>query len=229
MRENKMAWRNCKASITLETEINQKWPNRDKSSDGTLGDAAHAARESDHNPWLVVNGVGVVRARDIDEDLDGNRTPGAYDARVLFDHLLRLARAGDARLNGGGYLIYEGKIYSERDNWAARTYTGENSHSQHIHVSFSRNQAGFDSTRTWGISTVTVPQPQPSEKDPFMALTDDQQKKLLADTAANKLMLIQIQSILLGDDPEGKGDTQARQLASLKRIEIELTDNDNLE
>lgn len=147
-----MAWRNCVASIKLGQEIAQTWPNRDNLSDGTIGDAAHQSRNSDHNPWVVVNGVGVVRARDIDEDLDGNKADSGRDADSLFQHLLKLAKGGDNRITGGGYLIYESKIYSERQNWAARPYTGTaNMHTKHIHISFSRNIAGFDSDRPWGL------------------------------------------------------------------------------
>jgi hypothetical protein len=64
-----MAWRNCNAFLlALAAEVNACWPNRDKASDGTVGDAAHATRTSDHNPFIVVDGIGVVRARDIDKD-----------------------------------------------------------------------------------------------------------------------------------------------------------------
>jgi hypothetical protein len=215
-----MVWRNCKASVTLVEEINRVWPHRHTASDGTIGDAAHATRMSDHNPWVVVDGIGVVRARDIDEDLDGNQTPGFMDARLLFDQLLRLAKAGDPRLNGGGYLIYEGHIYSEKLNWAARNYTGPNAHKQHIHVSFSRNQAGFDSTAPWGIAKPVAPPQPPKEEGLLMALTQDQQEEVLRKTRENNLMLKQIQQILLGDI--NGIDTQERQLNSLTRIEAKL-------
>lgn len=154
-----MGWRNCNASIVLAREIDAdpRFKNRDHESDGTIGDAAHASRKSDHNPWVKdPDGTGVVRARDIDEDLDGNRADTGADAKVLFDFLLGKARSGDPRLNGGGYLIYEGHIYSEKQNWAARVYTGPNAHKHHIHVSFSLDRAGYDSTAPWGVSGVTT-------------------------------------------------------------------------
>lgn len=153
-----MVWRNCVASVVLAQELNDVYKVRDRASDGTIGDAAHASRKSDHNPWVIDrNGVGVVRARDIDEDLDGKTAPGAYDAKSLFDRLLALAKTGDPRLNGGGYLIYEGHIYSEKQNWAARPYTGPNAHKQHVHVSFSLNAAGYDSDKAWGLRPTSAP------------------------------------------------------------------------
>lgn len=219
-----MTWRNCKASITLANEINARWPKRDHESDGTIGDAAHASRKSDHNPWVIdAAGIGVVRARDLDEDLDGNKGNGYMDAKVVFDHLLALARAGDDRLNGGGYLIYEKKIYSERNNWQGRDYTGSNDHDHHLHISFSLNAAGYDSTAPWGLFPVGASQQPTTPEGPLMALTNDEQKELLLKTRANDLRLQQIQKILLGDRQD-LGDVEQRQLASLKRIEKELTE-----
>lgn len=220
-----MAWRNCKASITLANECNARWPNRDKESDGTIGDAAHQSRKSDHNPWIIDSaGVGVVRARDVDEDLDGDKANGYMDAKALFEHLLALARAGDERLNGGGYLIYEAKIYSEKNNWQGRDYTGLNAHKHHLHISFSLNAAGYDSTAPWGIFPVAEePQEPTTPEGPLMALTDAEQKELLLKTRANDLRLQQIQKILLGDNPK-LGDAEHRQLESLRRIEKELSE-----
>lgn len=219
-----MAWRNCKASITLADEMNARWPKRDRESDGTIGDAAHASRQSDHNPWVIDAGIGVVRARDVDEDLDGNKSNGYLDAKVLFEHLLALARAGDDRLNGGGYLIYEGRIYSEKNNWQGREHTGPNAHAHHLHISFSRNKAGYDSTAPWGIFPVAGQPEQPTTPEgPLMALTDKEQQELLLKTRANELRLIQLQDILLGDNPK-LGDVAERALASLKRVERQLAE-----
>lgn len=201
-------WRNAKASLKLAEEVNGRWPSRDRSSDGTIGDAAHASRQSDHNPWVKdANGVGVVRARDIDEDLDGNPANGVDDAGVLFRHLLGLARAGDRRFANGGYLIYEGQIWSEKNNWQGRPYTGLNAHKQHIHVSLSRDAAGYDSTASWGIWDGTRPQPeaptQPTstQEDIFMALSDDQQRELLNKVYGIELYLAVLTKVIL-DEPD---------------------------
>lgn len=142
-----MAWRNCGASLALIDEVNKRWPGRSRVSDGTIGDAAHASRTSDHNPWIVVAGQGVVRARDI--------TANGINVAWLAEHLRALGAAGDNRLGGGGYLIFNRRITTT--DWRGwKTYTGTNPHVSHLHVSFSRNTAGFDSPRPWGIWPATA-------------------------------------------------------------------------
>ena len=59
-----MSWKPVAGIPTLQAQVNKRWPNRDKASDGVKGDAAHAARTSDHNP----DSRGYVHAMDIDED-----------------------------------------------------------------------------------------------------------------------------------------------------------------
>lgn len=150
-------WRNCRASIVLADEINRRWPARDRASDGTVGDAAHATRASDHNPHVVVAGVGVVRARDIDKD--------GIDAPWLAEYLRQLGAAGDRRLAGGGYLIFNRRI-TRADFTGWRAYTGSNPHTSHLHVSFSRNPLGFDSPEPWGIWPPPPPPAPPARARP---------------------------------------------------------------
>jgi hypothetical protein len=137
-----MTWRNCQASLTLIAEVNLRWSGRSRASDGTIGDAAHATRTSDHNPWVTVAGQGVVRARDI--------TRVGCDLPSLFEHLRKLGQAGDPRLAGGGYLILDRRITAP-DFRTWRAYTGTNPHDKHGHVSFSTSPAGFDSQAPWHI------------------------------------------------------------------------------
>lgn len=146
--------------MVLVAEINARWPKRDRSSDGTIGDAAHATRSSDHNPFVVKNGIGIVRARDVDKD--------GIDAPWLVEHLRQLGARGDPRLRPGGYIIFNRRITSpDFSRWNA--YNGSNPHTMHFHVSFSTDTgpAGFDSTAGWGITNAApapTPAPQPTKK-----------------------------------------------------------------
>lgn len=137
-----MSWRMAKSLDVLLAEVNASAPRRSKVSDGGIGDAAHASRTSDHNPWVKVGGVGVVRARDFTDD-----PPGGLSARALADHLASLLGKHPA-LGTGGYVIFNGRIIStSRRGEGWRPYTGLNAHKQHVHVSVGLN--GFDSTAPW--------------------------------------------------------------------------------
>jgi hypothetical protein len=115
----------CKAGRQLREQIDDAFPDRDRTSDGWIGDSKHAARKSNHNPTAD----GIVRAIDIDADLRSHKSE-AFD---LADQLRLLARS-DKRI---GYIIFSGKIASWRRNYKWRKYTGINPHKTHIHVSFT--------------------------------------------------------------------------------------------
>lgn len=158
-----MMWRLANALVALRDGVNARWPSRDKGSDGTIGNAAHVAEgwtASDHNPWVVVGGIGVVRAVDI--------TASGIDA-AWYAEQLRLAGAnGDSRLTGGGYVIYNRRITLDNfSGWSV--YTGANPHVAHVHCSFSRNAAGFDRTDTWSFlfgGAITPPATPPPSGRP---------------------------------------------------------------
>lgn len=132
-------WRNCRASITLADAVNRRWPMRDTAYDGTYGDVTHPSRRSDHHPWLVINQIGVVRARCFDTN--------GIDAGWLAGYLRRLGAAGDPRLTGG-YVIFNERITSA-DFHTWRRYTGRDPHTTRLHVSFGMSPGGFDSPAPW--------------------------------------------------------------------------------
>lgn len=125
------------AGVTLRNQINEAFPGRDKASDGWIGDAAHQARVSDHNP----DRRGIVHAIDVDEDLAKN-----VDARELADELVELARTGE---DGGRlkYVVYEDQVASGTYRtlrvdgkyvdvyWRFRGHGY--GHTKHLHVSFT--------------------------------------------------------------------------------------------
>jgi len=118
-----------KAAEQLRSEINAKYPNRDKRSDGWIGDTAHNARKSDHNP----DKNGWVRAIDIDSDL----VKGSFkESWLLAEQIKTIALKGDKRIS---YVIHQHRIASPRQNWAWRVYKGANPHVSHIHISFDKS------------------------------------------------------------------------------------------
>lgn len=136
-----MSWRLARALETLRAQVNAKWPNRSKSSDGSIGDTAHSARVSDHNP----DSAGVVHAIDITHD-----PAHGFDSYAFADHLLA---EQDPRLR---YVISNSRIGSGPAGPAPgkwRRYTGLNPHNHHIHISVVTGPSQ-DSTAPWNIDGV---------------------------------------------------------------------------
>lgn len=136
-----MAWRLAKSLETLRAQVNAKWPNRSKQSDGSIGDAGHSSRASDHNP----DPSGVVRAIDITHD-----PKSGFDSYAFADMLLK---EQDKRLK---YVISNSRIGSgpagvQPGVW--RKYTGANKHDHHCHISVVPDYRG-DSTQGWDIDGV---------------------------------------------------------------------------
>jgi len=119
------------ALAVLRAEINTRWPRRDKTSDGWIGDAAHQASKSDHNP----NERGSVDALDVDED-------GIDVAAVL----AAIKRHPSAR-----YVIYERRLYHRLRGWKSEPYTGVNPHDKHFHLSIDQTRAAEQDRRPWGL------------------------------------------------------------------------------
>ena len=157
-----MSWRVAAALIELRNEVNRRWPDREKKSDGSIGDSKHKAKKhgSDHNPWVIdAHGIGVVRAIDVDAGpgLDPNR---AHDG--IGDTVAEAARLaglnGHPAMKGGGYVIYEGKIASANSHppWSWRTFSGD-SHVSHPHISVGTGPAAYDSKQGWDVATTIDP------------------------------------------------------------------------
>jgi hypothetical protein len=118
----------CKAGQQLREQFDDCYPDRDRTSDGWIGDTRHAARPSDHNP----DEQGIVRAIDIDRDLSGKAKP---DLMPDLADQIRLCAKSDKRIS---YIIFNGRIASSKKSWAWRPYDGINKHNHHCHVSFTK-------------------------------------------------------------------------------------------
>jgi hypothetical protein len=136
-----MAWRPAKSLVRLRDQINQTAPNRSKANDGTIGDAAHAARNSDHNPWVKDGDMGVVTAIDITHDPEDG-----CDAEQMVQTLVR---SRDTRIK---YIIWNRRMISSQvQPWVWRDYAGKNPHTKHFHLSVKPDKDSYDATDTWQI------------------------------------------------------------------------------
>ena len=142
-------WRLALGLEKLRSQVNARWSNRSKESDGSIGNAEHSARESDHNP----DTDGVVKAIDITHDpLHG------FDSYAFADMLMKNR---DTRIK---YVISNRRIGSGDigpQPWIWRPYTGKNPHDHHCHISIKKDAAHFDDTAEWKIDGAPV-KPNPS-------------------------------------------------------------------
>jgi hypothetical protein len=134
-----MSWRVARSLEVLREEINAAAPGR-----------STASRESDHNPWVIYGGQGIVRARDFTHD-----PAGGLDCNVLADRLASLLALGaHPACRSGAYVIWQRRIFSfDRSHEGWRPYYGSNPHDHHCHLSVALDPAGFDSTAPWFVMT----------------------------------------------------------------------------
>jgi hypothetical protein len=142
-----MSWRTSQALESLRREVNAAHPGRSKISDGTIGDAAHSSRTSDHNP----NEDGIVMAWDVTKGPDNI-------AQKVIDFLIA---SRDDRIK---YLIWERQIMSGNGGprpWVWRPYKGSNPHDRHAHISFRS-----DDPAPWGYPASKPTPPAARPPDP---------------------------------------------------------------
>ncbi len=151
-----VAYRVAESLNVLLRQINEAAPERSKASDGAIGDAAHASRTSDHNPWIEdPPGPNVVSARDITHDPGSGADMGVIsralvasrDKRikyVIFNH--RWARSYGRAATDGTWL----------PAWSWQPYSGPNPHEKHMHISVVSTKALYDSEVLW-----RLPQSEP--------------------------------------------------------------------
>lgn len=153
-----MTWKLSPALVRLRDELNAAYPKRSKASDGSIGDTAHSARKSDHNP----DGAGWVRAIDVTEWDPGTPNVDGDDVAEALAEFLRAKK--DPRVK---YVIWRGRMFSSyatasRKAWAWGPYSGPNGHFKHCHVSVVADARGLDA-KPWGFSVgATAAPPQGS-------------------------------------------------------------------
>lgn len=141
-------------------QLNKRFPNRDKSSEGTIGDIAHQSTSSSHNPDESGNpefsdhdNVDEVRAADFDKDL--RATDGTTMEQVV---QLWITKARSGEMWWVRYFIYNKRIWHKGDGYKTRVYTGSNPHTDHVHVNSDFTQKADIVTGTnWHLDEVNKP------------------------------------------------------------------------
>ncbi len=135
-----MTWRTAYSLEQLAAEVRTISP---QTVIYFIGDAAHQAEASDHNP----NAAGVVCAGDFMQGF-------GLDLGALAEQV-RQRKNPDLK-----YVIYNRRIASASSNppWSWRTYTGSNPHTDHVHVSVGVGSDGrsvqpYDDRISWGVAT----------------------------------------------------------------------------
>jgi len=152
-----MAHRIAKALSKLRSQVNSRWPDRNKASDGWIGDTAHQATNSDHNPHVKDGTTGVVTALDITHD-----PKSGCDAGVVAEVLIA---SRDPRIK---YIIWNHQILAGdagQSPWKWRGYQGKNPHTRHVHLSVKATKAMYDDERPWAVPGGVAPS-QPSAPAP---------------------------------------------------------------
>lgn len=134
-----MPWYLNRALTNFRTAVNARYPHRDRTSDGTIGDTAHAGTSSDHNE----DQDGSVDAWDMDVEVNGAGRPYTADVELL--------KSVFERHEAAQYWIHNRVVASRSTGWVRRPYTGSNPHDKHIH--FNTRTSHEDSAAPWIIPT----------------------------------------------------------------------------
>lgn len=167
-----MTWHLAPCLDTLRKQVNEAYPGRDKTSDGTIGDAAHSARDSDHNP----DADDVVCAIDLTDD----ETAPGMDADTLADQVMTEQMALPADRRRITYVINDGIIRRTYDRPATstrpflkagtpETYTGPNAHLKHAHFSCSHTPRLRDDAARFNLEDDMAYTDEDRKRDNLMA------------------------------------------------------------
>lgn len=151
------SWILIAAGKSLFAAFDALAPGRGHASDGSVGDEAHQAEVSDHNPDETgsvpihdADHINEVHAIDVDVDL---HEPGLTMEVVVQFVLGRVRSGAEKRLR---YIIYNRRIWEASNGWKQRAYTGTSAHTEHAHFSFSYTTSLEANTASWHLEDIPV-------------------------------------------------------------------------
>lgn len=145
-----MGWRVARSLEVLLAQLNARFPGRSVTSDGSIGDADHQKRDSDHNPWY---GPGIVTARDYTHDPEHG-----LDIQQIADQLLE---SRDPRIK---YVIANRQI-ATAGSWQWAPYNGTNPHDKHVHLSVVADPR-CDDEQPWALPVLGEVAPDGGAEEP---------------------------------------------------------------
>lgn len=155
----------AKCLVTLIDEVDRRFPERDPHNDGTIGDKAHQAKgdQSDHNPHVKQESLGIVTALDITHD-----PASGFDAGAFAESL---RKSKDRRIK---YVIFNGRIFSSTQSpWVWRNRNkGPGDHSEHVHISVVARPELYDDTSPWSFDLSEAEPAKPGTSRPKLRLGD---------------------------------------------------------
>jgi len=177
-------WQLAGCLVRLFDDADRYAPRRSRISDGTIGDVAHQARRSDHNP----DSNRFVCAADLTHD-----PVGGFDAWQVAQTIAQNVHAGiETRvvyLISGDPAVLGDQIFHRVAGvwqWNAHPHTNGSHRNHHLHVSCTHDQPGRDDQARWQLST-PIPTKQKRRRTMDLirtitagpAVTDWQTKRLL--------------------------------------------------
>ncbi len=189
----------CRKALTDAT---LRFPNRNRASDGIMGDAAHSRRRSDHN---------LGNAFDLTHDPDNGVNCNA----------LALLAINDARVT---YVIWNRQIYNRaRASEGWRPYSGSNPHTHHMHVSILATERNNLAAWAWSPAGGAIPNtpvtPHPGNLPPHQVLRKGNRGELVK-TLQRKLNLFG-GHLIVDSDFGDKTDTSVRNFQKYWKLEVD--------
>lgn len=211
-----VVWRAMESLLVLREQANAIAPSRSKASDGLVGDPAHQATNSDHNPHPVAGvGPAMVTALDLTHD------PAHGFDSYRFAETLRTHR--DKRIK---YVISKGRIFSSyavgsTPAWTWRPYGGSDPHTNHVHVSVLDNAAS-DTRTPWnleGFAGMELSTVVPGTDNPKRTVGD-----ILADLENLRNYLVAAETAALGPGAPNSSSREGLLLSRVAALEGKLNE-----